>query len=591
MKRLAWVVLLTAIVVSDAFAFISRQYSIEEVIEESTHILFGSVESVDRGKQRVVLAVDRYIKGQPEFQRIKVNVAVGQVLKGKTSPAMLLEKTRAKEPAIVCYENKGGSLACLVYTSGTWFQAFGRAKPDLSKVWWNYTHIEIHMPRTYQGSVEQLQDIVMAEVSGVEGFGAADGARVLALVGTGSTHEIGVLRTVAEVGEWKVSLRQTSDPNLPMLEDADVLWLGFREIDRNGHHLRRAAENRIQAFVERGGVVVVSGQDYDVDQPMRTGWTPEAIEGSEINAMPVTATGDLGELLQSPRQVDPRQIVIDDAWVNASAKYTVGLQTEDRKNIVLARLQHGDGLYLLAALRNDGQQSVDANRPLMENLLHYGVRWAMTHAPKPAKVLALGGSLSVHEVAALRGVGKVGEWRVTVTETTDTSLPGLDDADVLWLGFRTVDRDGHHLNPSTENRIRAFVQGGGVVIVSGQDYDVDQPMRTGWTPEQIDGSEINPMPVRSAGALEKLLVEPRRVDIGRLVIDDAWKNASDKYSVALRTEDGQNIVLAELRHGDGLYLIVALKNDQPQSVEANRPLMENLIHYGVHWAMRRVGGS
>jgi len=520
-----------------------------------------------------------------------VNVAVGQVLKGKTSPAMLLEKTREKEPVIVFYEHKGGSLACLVYTNDTWFQAFGRAKPDLSKVWWNYTHIEIHMPRTYQGSVEQLQDIVMAEVSGVQGFGAADGARVLALVGTGSTHEIGVLRTVAEVGEWKVSLRQTSDTNLPMLEDADVLWLGFREIDRNGHHLRRAAENRIQAFVERGGVVVVSGQDYDVDQPMRTGWTPEAIEGSEINAMPVTAAGDLGELLQSPRQVDPRQIVIDDAWVNASAKYTVGLQTEDRKNIVLARLQHGDGLYLLAALRNDGQQSVDANRPLMENLLHYGVRWAMTHAPKPAKVLALGGSLSVHEVAALRGVGKVGEWRVTVTETTDTSLPGLDDADVLWLGFRTVDRDGHHLNPSTENRIRAFVQGGGVVIVSGQDYDVDQPMRTGWTPEQIDGSEINPMPVRSAGALEKLLVEPRRVDIGRLVIDDAWKNASDKYSVALRTEDGQNIVLAELRHGDGLYLIVALKNDQPQSVEANRPLMENLIHYGVHWAMRRAGGS
>ena len=205
MKRLAWVVLLTAIVVSDAFAFISRQYSIEEVIEESTHILFGSVESVDRGKQRVVLAVDRYIKGQPEFQRIKVNVAVGQVLKGKTSPAMLLEKTRAKEPAIVFYEHKGGSLACLVYTSGTWFQAFGRAKPDLSKVWWNYTHIEIHMPRTYQGSVEQLQDIVMAEVSGVQGFGAADRARVLALVGTGSTHETGVSWSVAERGEGQVS--------------------------------------------------------------------------------------------------------------------------------------------------------------------------------------------------------------------------------------------------------------------------------------------------------------------------------------------------------------------------------------------------
>jgi hypothetical protein len=215
----------------------------------------------------------------------------------------------------------------------------------------------------------------------------------------------------------------------------------------------------------------------------------------------------------------------------------------------------------------------------------------MTHAPKPTEMLVLGGSGSAHEVGALRSVGKVGQWRLSVTETSDTGLPGLDDADILWLGFREIDRNGHHLNPSTENRIQAFVQGGGVVIVSGQDYDVDQPMRTGWTPGQIEGSEINPMPVRSAGALGALLVEPRRVDVGRLVIDDAWKNPSDKYSVALQTEDGQNVVLAELRYGDGLYLIAALKNDQPQSIEANRPLMENLIHYGAHWAMRRAGGS
>ncbi|MEO2004312.1 MAG: hypothetical protein ABGY41_09445, partial [Candidatus Poribacteria bacterium] len=65
MKRLAWVVLLTAVAVSDAFAFIEAEYSIPQITKESTHILFGSVESVDRGKQRVVIAVDRYVKGQP----------------------------------------------------------------------------------------------------------------------------------------------------------------------------------------------------------------------------------------------------------------------------------------------------------------------------------------------------------------------------------------------------------------------------------------------------------------------------------------------------------------------------------------------
>jgi len=591
LKKLAWILLLVLVAARDASAFIDREYSIKEIVDESTHIFFGNIESVDPNKQRVVLSVGRHIKGKPQFQKIKINVAVGQVLRGKTSPGMLIDKTRPNAPAIMFYESKGGSLAGLVYTNNTWFQAFGQVKPDLSKVWWNFTHIEIHMPRTYQGSVEQLRDIVTREATGVQGFGDASGIRVLALGGTGSTVEVNALRQVAEVGEWKVSLRQTTDVSLPLLEDADVLWLGFREIDRNGHHLRRSVENRIQAFVESGGVVIVSGQDYDVDQPMRTGWTPEPIEGAEINAMPVASAGGLADLLASPQRVDPGRIVIDDAWVNASPKYSVGLKTDDGQNVVLAQLQHGDGLYLLAALRNDQPQSVQANRPLIENLVHYAGRWAMRHAPKPTRVLALAGSGSTHEVGALRNVRKVGQWRLSVTETKDPNLPGLDDADVLWLGFRAVDLNGHHLDDAAEARIRAFAQRGGVVIVSGQDYDVDQPMRTGWTPERIEGSEINPMPVRGAGALEELLAKPRQVDVGRLVIDDAWKNPSDKYAVALHTEDGQNVVLAQLRHGDGLYLIVALKNDRQQSVEANRPLMENLVHYGVRWAMRREGDS
>jgi len=381
------ILILTIVLSATAFGFIERWYTIQEVIDASTNILFGRVSLVDKVKQRVIIDVQRNVKGKSHFRQIKVNVAVGDIRPGKSTPQMLLEKVKPNLPAVVFYQDSGEGLAGLVYTNGIWFQIFG----NKSREWWNFSHIEIYMGRTYQGDTERFQRIIEAMVSGKGWPELEDTVRVLVLTGHGSqlivgqanpndpslitTYELAALMRVRKVGRWNLFYKATKDPKLPDLEGADILWIGFREMYRNGYHLEKETEARIRRFVKEGGVVIVSGQDYDEGVNLGTGWIPEPIKGVELNAMPVRSTGKLEKLLRHPRKVDVNRIVIDDAWRDLSGRYTIGLVTVNGGHAVLAQLKYGDGLYLITALANSDMASVSANEPLIENLIHYAVEW------------------------------------------------------------------------------------------------------------------------------------------------------------------------------------------------------------------------
>lgn len=393
-----------------SLAFIERQYTINEVVEASTHILFGRIGTVDKTKQRIIVLVERGVKGKSEFQQINVNVAVGDVRAGQSTPEILLQKVKADQPAIVFYkEREGGSLAGLVYTENTWFQIFGSRKDDPNQVWWNFSHIEIYMHRTYQGDTRKFQQIVEAAVSGKSSEPAnnksgksdkdawpdrKDIVKVLVLSGRGSpvvrkkldsksselsaTSEFISLMGLGKVKRWDLAYRASSDLSLPALEEAQLLWIGFREIWRDGYHLDKKTEIRIRNFVKQGGVAIVSGQDYDDNRPLGTGWIPEPIGGVELNLMPLKLTGRLSKLLQSPQKVNLSQLIIDDAWTNLNEKYEVALETTDGRGVALAQLRYGQGFYLITALSNANQQAVEANQPLMENLIHYAVEQLMS---------------------------------------------------------------------------------------------------------------------------------------------------------------------------------------------------------------------
>jgi len=145
---------------STTLAFIEREYKLQEVLDESTNIVFGVVKASDKLRQRATVEVKEDVKGKSGLKTIKINAAVGQVRYGST-PKMLMKHLKAGEPIIVFY-NMAGSIESLGHVDGTWFQMKSPLPPgmDINNVWWNYTHIEIHMHRTFKGTTEEFQEML-----------------------------------------------------------------------------------------------------------------------------------------------------------------------------------------------------------------------------------------------------------------------------------------------------------------------------------------------------------------------------------------------------------------------------------------------
>ena len=400
MRSFRAAILCMALVTVHANGFIEREYTIQEVVAASSNILIGKVDIVDDEKQRIVVAVERNLKGECPFRDIRVNVAVGQIHPGQTSPEMLMKAVAQHRDAIVFYtsESQGqqSSLAGLVYVDDTWFQIFGHIRDDPQNVWWNFSHIEIFMHRTYTGETNRLTAIVEGILSEDGWPEVSDLARVLVLTGNGAeimrgvteptsaaitsqyrtTHESAAVGGVRNVDGRLVFVRTTNETHLPGLERADVLWLGYREVWRNGQQLDASTERRIVEFVHDGGVAVVSGQDYDEGRSLSLRWIPPHAKGIELSHGTSKATGQVDELLREPTTVDVTRIASDDAWTGLANAYEAVLTREDQRAVVVARLRHGRGTYLLAALDCSSPDAVHANRALIQNLVYHAVRWS-----------------------------------------------------------------------------------------------------------------------------------------------------------------------------------------------------------------------
>lgn len=135
---------------SPADSFIEKKFSLQEVVDQSTNVVFGTVISVDKKRQRAVVRVDENIKGTSKFREIKINVAVGQVRK-KSSPKQMMEHFEVRYPVVIFYRN----FSAVGHVDGTWFQLRGHRGN-----WWNFTHIEIYMHRTFDGTTEAFQRLI-----------------------------------------------------------------------------------------------------------------------------------------------------------------------------------------------------------------------------------------------------------------------------------------------------------------------------------------------------------------------------------------------------------------------------------------------
>ena len=370
--------------VSQTEAFIARHYTLQEVLAECSNIVFGTVTSVNQKRMTAKVKVEENLKGESDFQEIKINLSTGQ----GNFPEKMIKKFKTGKPIIIFYKKEGRRLPSLGHVDGTWFQTFGQDRSDKSRVWWNFTHIEIYMHRTYKGSTPDFQKLVRDTLAGrakpentrasVKSLAEAssDAARVLVLSGNRFNVEFPTISAFSSVGEHQVVYQRTKDRNLPTLDHADILWLGQGEICEERYRLTKEREKKIKTFVKRGGVVIVSGQDSDDDRPCPTGWIPERMRGVErMGRTDFEPTRAAGTLFSEPNEIQFGDVFLDDAWTKWSDEYTILATTNDGKEIAFATLEYGEGLYLITSLQNETSANVFINYQIIENLIHFAVKW------------------------------------------------------------------------------------------------------------------------------------------------------------------------------------------------------------------------
>lgn len=142
--------------VGSSRAYVEAPMSLGAVVAQSTHILLMRVQSVDREKNLIIYRKERDIKGQHPQEIIKHNIGRGGLRANEWKPQM-----DWAEPgkAAIFFHNGGASETCV----GTWwYQAYGGGE------WWNHSHAEPFLLRSFCGQPEKLAGIVAEMIAGRE---------------------------------------------------------------------------------------------------------------------------------------------------------------------------------------------------------------------------------------------------------------------------------------------------------------------------------------------------------------------------------------------------------------------------------------
>jgi len=197
-------------------------------------------------------------------------------------------------------------------------------------------------------------------------------------------------------------------------------------------------------------------------------------------------------------------------------------------------------------------------------------------------VLVLTGNAVQLEFPVLETFTIVNGEKVTYEETNDLSLPGLENADILWIGQGEICEGSYLFNVEIGDNIISFVESGGIVISIGQDSDGARPCGLDWITAPIVGVEksgTESFEVTDAPEVGDLFTKPNTIDAA--FFNDAWTDPDDQYIVLATIHGGADVGFALLKHGNGWYVVTSLENEEAGDVTTNIPIMENLIHYAI----------
>lgn len=351
-----------------ANAYISIRYTLPQIVDASTNIVSGTVTEVNTNRKTANFKVEDNLKGRSEFDVIKIRF---DVYKGeKDYRKELSQFLKEDEEILVCYLQEGRRIDALAHTRGKWFQL--QLTKDSERGWgrWGFTHFEKYLNRdvvSKRDSTPKLKEELSSIIKG-------DTIKLLHLNNKSYKDELSVISGIYSAGNRWIVWDQTTDRNLRGLSNKDILWLGFRAIDNGRYQLNNNQEKKIKDFVRNGGVVIVSGQDNDDNRQSKIGWLSESLKGVESNRRSdFKPTSKAGSLFKTPHRIESGQLSLDDSWNGWNDKFEVLATTNNGKEIMVAKLRYGKGMYLITNLRNDGKENISKNSKMLENLVHYAV--------------------------------------------------------------------------------------------------------------------------------------------------------------------------------------------------------------------------
>lgn len=204
---------------------------------------------------------------------------------------------------------------------------------------------------------------------------------------------------------------------------------------------------------------------------------------------------------------------------------------------------------------------------------------------KTFKVLVLTGNRTNVEFPVLQKFKKLGPHDLEFKSTSDRTLPDLENYDILWIGQGEICENAYFFDKDTEEKIKKFVENGGIVISVGQDSDAGRPCEVGWLPGvQLVGVErggTETFEVTDAAEVDDLFKVPN--EIKQAHFDDAWTQPDPQIIVLATINAGQDLGIGLLLYGKGAYIITSLENETASDVSMNTPMMENLLYYAVNF--------
>ncbi len=353
-----------------AHGYISVRYTIPQIANESTNIVFGTITEVNTNRKTANIKVEKNLKGKSEFEVIRIRF---DIFKGdEDHRGEIARFLKQGEPIVVCYLQEKGRIDALAHTRGKWFQLQLTKDPERGWGRWGFTHFEKYLNKdkvSRRDSTPEFQKEVRAILDGGV-------IRLFLLNRKNYQEELPVISNINKAGKRWIACKQTTDRDLPGLSKTDILWLGYRAIDDGRYLLNQHREKRIKDFVKEGGIVIVSGQDSDPNRPCGSGWLPEPLKGVESDHRnDFQPTSKAGDLFKAPHRIRSGHLSLDDSWNGWNDKYEVLATTNSGKEIVVAKLRYGKGMYLITNLRNDSKENTAQNGPMLENLMHFAVQF------------------------------------------------------------------------------------------------------------------------------------------------------------------------------------------------------------------------